>query len=579
MRMSHMFGRTLRDAPADVEIVSNKLMLRAGMIRPLGAGVFSLLPLGYRVIKKIEQIIREEMDAIGGQELYMPVVHPADLWKESGRYFKIGPELTRFRDRVDREMVLAMTHEEVVADIARQDINSWRQLPQIVYHLQTKWRDEPRPRAGLIRVREFTMKDAYSLDLDEAGLDVSYRKHWEAYNKIFGRCGLRFIVVGADVGMMGGSLSEEFMAFSPNGEDTILICPTGDYAANREVAQFVRDARPAAEPLPLEEVETPNTPTIEALAQFLGIDTNQTAKAVFYEGKSGRFIFAVIRGDLDINETKLRQLTGETDLVPATAERIRQHGAEPGYGSPVGVRDAVIVVDESIRDGSNFVAGANKPGYHLRNVNLGRDYEATLIGDIAVAEAGMPCPVCGSPMNAERAIEVGNIFKLGTFYSEKMGAMYLDAEGKSRPIVMGCYGIGSGRAAATIAEQFHDERGLIWPVNVAPFHVSLLNLGTTSDLETGEAAERLFRELTGAGIEVLFDDRSDRAGVKFNDADLIGNPIRLSVSPRTLANGQAEMKARKDAEATFIPLDQVVASVQDKLESLRASEETHPIPT
>jgi prolyl-tRNA synthetase len=573
MRMSHMFGRTLRDAPADVEIVSHRLMLRAGMIRPLGSGMFSLLPLGYRVIKKIEQIIREEMDAIGGQELLMPFVHPADIWKESGRYFKIGPELTRFRDRSEREMVLAMTHEEIVADISRQDINSWRQLPQIVYHLQTKWRDEPRPRAGLIRVREFTMKDSYSLDLDEAGLDVSYRKHWEAYNKIFGRCGLRFIVVGADVGMMGGSLSEEFMAFSPNGEDTILICPTGDYAANREVARFARQSTPKADPLPLEEVETPDTPTIESLARFLGIETSQTAKAVFFEGTSGAFIFAVIRGDLDINVTKLRQLTGENEIVPATAERIRRHGAEPGYGSPVAVRDAVIVVDESIRDGSNFVAGANKPGYHLRNVNLGRDFEATLIGDIAVAEAGMPCPICANPMTAERAIEVGNIFKLGTYYSEKMGAMYLDAEGKSRPIVMGCYGIGSGRAAATIAEQFHDERGLIWPVNVAPFHVSLLNLGTASDAEAGEAAERLYSELTDAGIEVLFDDRADRAGVKFNDADLIGNPVRLTVSPRTLASGQAEMKGRSEAEASFVPLEEVVAAVRAKLEMLRAGEE------
>jgi prolyl-tRNA synthetase len=508
----------------------------------------------------------------------MPVVHPADIWKESGRYYKIGPELTRFKDRADRDMVLAMTHEEIVADIARQDINSYRQLPQIVYHLQTKWRDEPRARAGLIRVREFTMKDSYTLDLDEAGLDHSYHLHKEAYHKIFGRCGLDFLVVGADVGMMGGSLSEEFMAFSPNGEDTILICPNGDYAAHREVAQFVRPATEHSDALPLEEVETPNTTTIETLCQFLGIDRAQTAKAVFYEGASGKFIFAVIRGDLDINETKLRQLTGENDLVPATAERIKAHGAEPGYGSPVGVRDAVIVVDESIRDGSNFVAGANKPGFHYRNVNLGRDYEASIIGDIASAEAGMLCPVCNSPMKAERAIEIGNIFKLGSSYSETMGATYLDAEGQSRPIVMGSYGIGSGLAAATIAEQSHDEHGLIWPVNVAPYEVSLLSLASSNDGETTEAAEKLYQELTAAGIEVLFDDRPDRAGVKFNDADLIGNPIRLSVSKRTLANGQAEMKARKEAEATFVPLDGVIAAIREKLESLRAAEQTYPKP-
>jgi prolyl-tRNA synthetase len=576
MRMSHMLGRTLREAPGDAEIISHKLMLRAGMIRPLGSGIFSILPLGYRIIRKIEQIIREEMDAIGGQEMLMPVVHPADIWKESGRYFKVGQELTRFKDRADRDMVLAMTHEEIVADIARQDINSYRQLPQIVYHLQTKWRDEPRARAGLIRVREFTMKDSYSLDLDEAGLDHSYQLHSEAYHKIFGRCGLDFIVVGADVGMMGGSLSEEFVAFSPNGEDTILICPNGDYAANREIAEFVRPASDPAQPLPLEEVETPNSTTIEKLCQVLGIDKSQTAKAVFYEGASGKFIFAVIRGDLDINETKLRQLSGEDDIVPATPERIKAHGAEPGYGSPVGVRDAVIVVDESIRDGANFVAGANKPGYHYRNVNLGRDYEASIVGDIAVAEAGMACPVCGSPMKAERAIEIGNIFKLGSRYSETMGAMYLDADGQSKPVVMGSYGIGSGRAAATIAEQSHDDRGLIWPVSVAPYHVSLLSLASSNDTETSAAAERLYQELNDAGIEVLFDDRPDRAGVKFNDADLIGNPIRLSVSPRTLADGQAEMKARKEADATFVPLDGVIAAVREKLETLRAAERTYP---
>ncbi|MDQ2682827.1 MAG: proline--tRNA ligase [Chloroflexota bacterium] len=575
MRMSHLFGRTLREAPADVEIISHKLMLRAGLIRPLGAGLFSLMPLGWRVVQKIEAIIREEMNAIGGQEMLMPVVHPADIWKESGRYYSVGPELTRFKDRADRDMVLAMTHEEIIADLTRGEINSYRQLPQIVYHIQTKWRDEPRARAGLIRVREFTMKDSYSLDMDEAGLDVSYQKHYEAYQKIFSRCGLEFIVVGADVGMMGGSKSEEFMAFSPNGEDTILICPNCDYAANREVAVFQRPAADTGEQLPLEEVETPDTTTIDTLCTFLKIDHAQTAKAVFFEGASGSFIFAVIRGDLDINETKLRRITGEGDIVPATAERIRAHGAEPGYGSPVGVRDAVIVVDESIRDGVNFVAGANKVGYHLRNINLGRDFEATHIGDIAAAEAGMACPNCGTAMKAERAIEIGNIFKLGSQYSEKLGATYLDAEGQSHPVVMGSYGIGSGRAAATIAEQRYDERGLIWPVAVAPYHVSLLSLASDKDPETGEVAERLYADLTGAGIEVLFDDRPDRPGVKFNDADLIGNPIRVSVSARTLANGQAEIKARRDSDASFVALDDVVPAVTAMLERLQATERTH----
>ena len=568
MRMSHLFGRTLREAPGDAELPSHRLMLRAALIRPLGAGIYSLLPLGWRVIRKVEQIIREEIDAIGGQEMLMPVVHPADLWRESGRYQTVGPEMTRFQDRGERDMVLAMTHEEVVTDLARQEISSYRQLPQLVYHIQTKWRDEPRSRGGLIRVREFTMKDSYSLDLDEAGLDVSYRDHWRAYERIFRRCGLRFVVVGADTGMMGGSASHEFMALSPHGEDIVLLCPTGDYADNQEVATFRRDAPSAEAPAPLEEVETPHTPTIRALADYLEVPLARTAKAVFFRGDSGRFVFAVIRGDLEVNETKLRKAAGETGLTPATAEEIRAVGAEPGYGSPVGVRDALVVADESVRDSPNLVAGANRVGYHLRNVNLGRDYEAQVVADIASAQAGYPCPVCGTPLEAERAIEVGNIFKLGTRYTEALGATYLDAEGQSHPIVMGCYGIGSGRLVATVVEQHYDERGIVWPVSIAPFHLSLLSLGGADDAEPIAAADRLYAELTAAGIDVLYDDRTDRAGVKFNDADLIGCPLRLSVSARTLAKGEAELKPRTADQATFIPLAEVVPTVQRLLAEL-----------
>ncbi len=568
-RMSHLFGRTLREAPADAELPSHQLMVRAGMVRPLGAGIYTLMPLGYRVTAKVEQIVREEMDAIGGQEMLMPVVHPADLWRESGRFQAIGPELVRLKDRGERDLVLAFTHEEVVADLARSEISSYRQLPMIVYHFQTKFRDEPRSRGGLIRVREFTMKDSYTLDADEAGLEVGYRKHWHAYHRMFTRMGLRYIVVGADVGMMGGSLSEEFMAFSPHGEDVLLICPNGDYAANREVATFIRDEPLAAEPLPLEDVATPQTPTIQALADYLGIPTKQTAKAVFFKGGSGKFIFAVIRGDLDVNETKLRQATGEGDLLPASAEEIKAVGAEPGYGSPVGVHDAVIVVDESIRDTPNLVAGANKPGYHLRNVNLGRDFEADIVADIAAAAEGYRCPVCGAPMQVERGIEIGNIFKLGTRYTKAFGATYLDAEGQAHPIVMGSYGIGVGRAAATVAEQHHDERGIRWPVSIAPFHVSLLSLGTDEAIVA--AADRLCDDLSAAGIEVLYDDREDRAGVKFNDADLIGNPIRLSVSKRTLANNQAELRLRTSDESEFVALDGVVDRVQELLAGMLAA--------
>jgi prolyl-tRNA synthetase len=562
MRMAHLFGRTLREAPGDVELPSHQLMLRSGMVRPLGAGIYSLLPLGFRTVKKVEQIIREEINAIGGQEMMMPVVHPADVWRESGRYDAVGSEMTRFKDRGDRDMVLAMTHEEVVADLARQEINSYRQLPQLVYHIQTKWRDEPRARGGLIRVREFTMKDSYSLDLDEAGLDVQYRNHWRAYERIFRRCGLDFVVVGADTGMMGGSASHEFMALSDYGEDIVLICPNGDYAANQEVALFGREAARTDALRPMAEVETPNTPTIQALADYLKVPVSQTAKAVFFIGESGNFVFAVIRGDMDVNETKLRKATGERTLTPATAEQIKAIGAEPGYGSPVGVRNCIVVADESVRDTPNLVAGANKPGYHLVDTNLGRDWQANIVADIASAVAGMPCPHCGAEMGAERAIEVGNIFKLGSRYSAMFGATYLDADGQSKPILMGSYGIGSGRVTATIAEQHHDDKGIIWPASVAPYHVSLVSIFTESDPAPAEACDRLYDAMQAAGVEVLYDDRAERAGVKFNDADLIGCPVRVSVSTRTLANGQAEIKARTGGEAIFVPLEDAVATVQ-----------------
>ena len=571
MRMSHLFGRTLREAPGDVELPSHRLMLRAAMIRPLGAGIYSLLPLGWRVIQKVEQIIREELNAIGGQEMLMPVVHPADIWRESGRYDVVGPELSRFKDRGERDMVLAMTHEEVVTDLARQEINSYRQLPMLVYHIQTKWRDEPRSRGGLIRVREFTMKDSYTLDLDEAGLDRQYQNHWRAYERIFRRVGLDFVVVGADTGMMGGTGSHEFMALSPYGEDIVLICPRCGYADNREVATFVRDGPTGEAPLPMEEVETPSTTTIQALADYLNIPLARTAKAVFYTGDSGRFVFAVIRGDLEVNETKLRKASGETGLTPATVEEIRAIGAEPGYGSPVGVREALIVIDESVRDTPNLVAGANRAGWHMRNTNPGRDYQADVVADIAAAEAGFPCPRCGEALTVERAIEVGNIFKLGTRYSKMLGAEYLDAEGVSHPIVMGSYGIGSGRVSATVVEQHHDERGIVWPVTVAPYEVSLLWIGAADDVDVQQAADRLYDQLTAAGVEVLYDDRPERAGVKFNDADLIGNPIRVSVSSRTLGRGEAEVKLRAADEAFFVTIDEVVPTARRLLAELYAS--------
>ena len=516
------------------------------------------------------------MDAIGGQEMLMPVVHPAEIWREAGRYYSVGPELARFKDRADRDMVLAMTHEEIVADIARQDINSYRQLPQIVYHLQTKWRDEPRARAGLIRVREFTMKDSYSLDLDEDGLEISYEKHREAYHKIFGRMGLRFIVVGADVGMMGGSKSEEFMAFSPNGEDTILVCPNGDYAANREVASFVRDKTESPELLPMEEVETPNTPTIESLAKFLGIETKQTAKAVFFEGAVRQIH---LRGDpgRPRHQRDEAAAPGRRDRSrPGHGRGIKAHRRGAGLrlaGRGTGCGDRRRREHPGRRElrGRREQAGLppqeRQPRPRLRGVDRGR-HRGGGGGD---ALPGLRHADDGRARDRDRQ----HLQARHPATARRMGAMYLDAEGQSRPIVMGSYGIGSGRAAATVAEQSHDDKGLIWPVAVAPFHVSLLNLGTSEDAETAEAAERLYQELTNAGIEVLYDDRPDRAGVKFNDADLIGNPIRLSVSKRTLANGHAEMKARRESEATFIPLGDVVQAVREKLAALNAAEQTY----
>ncbi len=572
MRMAKLFGRTVREVPADAEFPSHQLMVRAAMIRPLGAGIYSLMPLGYRVIKKVEAIIREEMDRIGGQEMLMPFVHTADIWKETDRYYQVGPEMARFEDRAGRDMVLAMTHEEVVADLLRTDVSSYKQLPQIVYHLQSKWRDEPRARGGLIRVREFTMKDSYSLDVDEAGLEESYEAHAVAYDRIFTRIGLDFIKVGADVGMMGGSKSEEYMAFSPMGEDTILICENGDYAANREVATYQPFPHSDAEMLPLEEVETPNASTIQGVADFLDVPLSETAKAVFFMAGE-QFVFVVIRGDLEVNETKLRNALQVSDLVPATVEQIQAIGAVAGYASPIGVHDATVVVDESVANARNLVAGANKEGFHVRNSNVGRDYEADIVADVAAASAGHLCPHCGNPMITRRAIEIGNIFKLGTRYTTAMGATYLDQNGKAQPVVMGSYGIGVGRAAATAVEQRHDDKGISWPISIAPYHVSLLSIGKDADVQA--AADTLYADLQAAGIEVLYDDRNERPGVKFNDADLIGNPIRLSISRKTLDAGEIELRLRHEDESSNVPREGIVEHIRQLVDGMLA--ELEPI--
>jgi len=575
MRMTQLFGQTLRDAPSEAQVASHQLLLRAGFIRQLAAGIFTYLPLARRSITKIENIIREEMNAIGGQEITMPVVNPADIWKETGRWYQIGSEMGRFKDKSDRDMVLAMTHEEVVADLVRQEIRAYSQLPRLIYHIQTKWRDDPRPRAGLIRVREFTMKDSYSLDIDADGLDAQYRAHYQAYFNIYRRCGLDAIAVGSDTGMMGGTLAHEYMVLTPIGEDTLMLCDNCGYAANRQIARFQKPSVADEAPLPTEKIATPNVTTIADLAAFLDIPAAKTAKAVFMMAEMAdqqtdeQFIFAVIRGDMEVNETKLANAVKAKALRPATEAEIRAIGAEPGYGSPLGVKNALIVVDDAVAASPNLVAGANEAGYHLRNVNYGRDYHTDIVADIAAAQEGDACPVCEGALRAERGVEVGNIFKLGTRYTEAMGARFLDQDGELKPVVMGSYGIGIGRLLACVAEMHRDDYGLIWPITVAPYSVHLLTLGP-ADSEATTVAEQLYADLQTAGIDVLFDDRDRSPGIKFNDADLIGVPLRVTVASRGLKQQSVEVKRRDQKEREFIPLTEIIPALKTRIAELEA---------
>ncbi len=577
MRMTNLLSQTLREAPADAEIPSHQLLVRAGYIRQLAAGIFTSMPLAQRSLTKIEDIMREEINAIGGQELSMPVVHPAEIWKATGRWDKVGPEMGRFKDRNDRDMVLAMTHEEAVVDIIKDEIQSYRQLPMLIYHIQTKWRDDPRPRAGLIRVREFTMKDSYSLDRDWEGLDRQYRAHYQAYFRIFGRCGLPVIAVESDVGMMGGNMAHEYMYLTPVGEDTLLLCDSCGYSANRQIAEFQKPEPLAEAPAELKKVATPAAKTIADLTDFLEISSKRTAKVVFImasvleKGEEvEKLVFAIVRGDMDLNETKLANAIAAKHLRPAEEEEIKAVGAVPGYASPIGLDGVQVVVDDLIPHSNNLVSGANEEGYHFINVNYGREFTADVVADIAAARDGDACPNCGHPMEAVRGIEVGNIFKLGTWYSEAVGATYQDADGEEKPVVMGSYGIGSGRLLASIAEEYNDEYGLILPVTVAPYEVHLVALaGAKTESEAvQETADQLYHDLLAAGIEVLYDDRDESPGVKFNDADLIGVPLRLTVGHRSLKQGGIESKLRHQQERSLIPLDQAVQQVKEDLEDL-----------
>ena len=565
MKASKMYLHTLREVPAEAEIASHILLLRTGMIRKLVSGVYGFLPLGFKSLRKIEQIVREEMDEKGAQEILMSAVQPAELWQESGRWFAYGPELWRLQDRNQRDFCLGPTHEEVFTDTVRQNVSSHRQLPFNLYQIQTKYRDEARPRFGIIRSREFIMKDAYSFDKDEQGLDESYKGMYEAYERVFDRCGLTYRAVEADTGAIGGSNSHEFCALSDIGESEIVYCERCDMAATSERALFNDEAMPREEELALEEVLTPNTKTIEAVADFLGLPQNKTIKALLFslyreEGKDPEYIAVFIRGDRQLNKTKLVNALDVPEFALEFADENAMHdvtGCVGGFTGPIGLHDCRIIVDSELVGAKNMCAGACREDHHFINVNYGRDYKADLVVDLKLLQKDDPCPVCGSPVKIARGIEVGQVFKLGTKYSESMHAYYKDENMKDHPIVMGCYGIGITRTLAAIVEQHHDKDGIIWPVSVAPYHVMLVQV-SMKDPEQTRVAQDMYERLTAAGIEVCFDDRDERPGVKFKDADLLGFPVRITVGKKA-AEGIVEYKHRREADHSDKSIEQAIA--------------------
>ena len=558
MRWSKSLIPTLKEDPADAEALSHKLMIRAGLVRQLAAGVYVYLPLGQRVMDKVNAIIREEINAIGGQEITMPVIQPAELWQASGRWETIGDEMFRLKDRNQRDMCLGMTHEEVIAWLAAREVHSYRDLPQLWYQIQTKERDEARPKSGVLRTREFVMKDSYSLDRDAAGLDTQYEAHRQAYCRIFDRCGLRYFVVESDPGMMGGAGSHEFMAPSPAGEDQVAICGACGYAANLELA-ISRPPTPAFPAWVLEEVSTPNARTIAEVTGLLKIAPALTIKALVVVGAGGP-VLALVRGDRQLRERKLQRAIGA--FRPAHRDEILEAaGVEPGFVGPVGL-GLRIIADESLKTGC-YVTGANKPDLHLRGVVPGRDFQAEF-ADLTEAAAGDGCGTCGAPLAVERVIEVGNIFKLGTKYSVGLRAVYLDEQSQERPIVMGSYGIGPARIAAAAIEQNHDTNGIVWPETIAPLQVHLLVVNV-KDPKMADLAERLYANLTEAGWEVLFDDRDERPGVKFKDADLLGLPVRITVGTKTVKEGVVELRRRRTGEEVAVQPGEVVARIRNLL--------------
>ncbi len=559
MRFSKLLGRTLKEAPSDADCISHQYLVRSGMIQQVATGVYSYMPMGWRVFRKIENIIREEMDRAGGQELMMPSLQPLELWEKSGRLPSFDKTIFIVTDRKEHKLAMGPTHEEVITDLVRRTVQSYRDLPQLPYQIQNKFRDEPRPRGGLLRVREFFMKDLYSFDTDEAGLDESYKKMVQAYKKIYARCGLPSVMVEADSGAIGGKASHEFMLITESGEDEIIYCSKCDYAANTEKATSIKKPNPPEDLKSVEEVSTSGLKSIDEVATFLGVKADQTLKSVFYVA-DGKLVFVVIRGDFEVNEVKLKNALKCNDLHMATVAETKEAGLVAGYASAIGLKNVLIVADDSIKLGNNFVAGANKPDTHLKNVNYPRDFKANVIEDIARARAGDPCPRCQGELKAQRGIEVGHVFKLGTFLSERLGAYYLDKDGSSKPIIMGCYGIGLGRLLAAAVEQNNDEKGIIWPLPIAPYQLYLCPI-KTEDVKVMETAERLYSDLTAAGIEVLFDDRQESPGIKFNDADLIGIPLRVVVSPRTLQSNSVEVKWRREKQSQIMPLEGLVSNL------------------
>jgi prolyl-tRNA synthetase len=558
MHWSKSLIPTLKEDPADAEAVSHKLMVRAGLVRQLAAGIYVYLPLGQRVMDKVNAIIREEINAIGGQEITMPVLHPAELWQQSGRWDAIGDEMFRLKDRYQRDLCLGMTHEEVIAWIATHEVRSYRDLPQLWYQIQTKERDEARPKSGVLRTREFVMKDSYSLDRDMAGLDVQYEAHRQAYCKIFDRCGLRYVVVESDPGMMGGAGSHEFMAQSPSGEDHVALCQACGYSANVELA-VSRPPAPAFRAWKLEEVPTPDARTIAEVSALLQIEPALTIKSLVVVGKNGP-ILALVRGDQQLRERKLERVIGP--FRPAHRDEVREAvGVEPGFVGPVGLTIRIIA-DECLRTGC-YVVGANKPDAHLRGVVPGRDFQAEF-ADLHEANAGDACGRCGAPLAIERVIEVGNIFKLGTKYSVPLRAVYLDEQGQERPIVMGSYGIGPARIAAAAIEQNNDKNGIIWPNAIAPLQIHLLAVNV-KEPKMATVAEQLYADMNGAGLEVLYDDRDERPGVKFKDADLLGLPLRVTVGSRAVKEGVVEIRRRGTGEEIAVAPGEVVARVRGLL--------------